>query len=203
VTWPRPTRPDWMTPDAWQRYPAELSMRECEVDDRVLVTTLLDPRVASPRELDDLYSLRWNIEVDWRTIKVTMDMDVLRCLSPDMIRKEIAVYLLAYNLVRWAVAAAAKLSEVLPRALSFTGAKRALLAFAEQLRRSSRHRLTSMFATVLGAIADMDIPDRPNRVEPRAKKRRPKPLPLLTEPRPIARQKILAQRAARRLNVAP
>jgi hypothetical protein len=203
VTWPRPTRPDWMTLDTWQRYPVELSMRECEVDGRVLVTTLLDPRVASPRELDNLYSLRWNIEVDWRTIKVTMDMDVLRCLSPGMIRKEIAVYLLAYNLVRWTVAAAAKLSEVLPRALSFTGAKRALLAFAEQLRRSSRHRLTSMFATVLGAIADMDIPDRPNRVEPRAKKRRPKPLPLLTEPRPIARQKILAQRAARRLNVAP
>ena len=147
--------------------------------------------------------MRWNIEVDWRTIKVTMDMDVLRCLPPDMVRKEIAVYLLAYNLVRWTVAAAAKLSEVLPRALSFTGAKRALLAFTEQLRLSSRHRLTSLFTTVLGAIAGMDIPDRPNRVEPRAKKRRPKPLPLLTEPRPIARQKILAQRAARRLNVAP
>ena len=55
-----------MTLDTWQRYPVELSMRECEVDGRVLVTTLLDARVASPRELDDLYSLRWNIEVDWR-----------------------------------------------------------------------------------------------------------------------------------------
>ena len=159
--------------------------------------------MASPRQLDDLYALRWNIEVDWRTIKVTMDMDVLRCLSPDMIRKEIAVYLLAYNLVRWTVATAAKLSDVIPRALSFTGAKRALLAFAEQLRHSSKQRLTFMFTTVLGVISYMQLPDRPDRVEPRAKKRRPKPLPLLTEPRHLAREKLIAQRAARMLNVAP
>jgi hypothetical protein len=146
-----------------------LPVRECEVDKRVLVTTLLDLRMASPRQLDDLYALRWNIEVDWRTIKVTMDMDVLRCLSPDMIRKEIALYLLAYNLVRWTVATAAKLSDVLPRALSFTGAKRALLAFAEQLRHSPKQCLTFMFTTVLGAISYMQLPDRPDRVEPRAK----------------------------------
>lgn len=203
VAWPRPKRPNWMSLETWQSYPAELPVRECEVDGRVLVTTLLDLRMASPRQLDDLYALRWNIEVDWRTIKVTMDMDVLRCLSPDMIRKEIAVYLLAYNLVRWTVATAAKLSDILPRALSFTGAKRALLAFAEQLRHSSKQRLTFMFTTVLGVISYMQLPDRPDRVEPRAKKRRPKPLPLLTEPRHLAREKLIAQRAARMLNVAP
>ena len=203
VAWPRPKRPNWMSLETWQSYPSELPVRECEVDGRVLVTTLLDLRMASPRQLDDLYALRWNIEVDWRTIKVTMDMDVLRCLSPDMIRKEIAVYLLAYNLVRWTVATAAKLSDVLPRALSFTGAKRALLAFAEQLRHSSKQRLTFMFTTVLGVISYMQLPDRPDRVEPRAKKRRPKPLPLLTEPRQLAREKLIAQRAARMLNVAP
>ncbi len=113
------------------------------------------------------------------------------------------MYLLAYNLVRWTVATAAKLSDVLPRALSFTGAKRALLAFAEQLRHSPKPRLTFMFTTVLGAISYMQLPDRPDRVEPRAKKRRPKPLPLLTEPRHLAREKLIGQRAARMLIVAP
>ena len=160
----------------------------------MLVTTLRDPRLATPRELNDLYSLRWNIEVDWRTIKVTMNMDVLRCLSPEMVRKEIAVHLLAYNLVRCAMAAAAKLTEVLPRVLSFTAAKRLLLDFAQQLRHASQQRLTFLITTILAAIARMELPNRPGRVEPRAKKRRPKPLPLLTERRSLAREKLLAQR---------
>jgi hypothetical protein len=203
VDWPRPPRPRWMCIEDYQRYPPALRIRECEVAGRMLITTLLNPRMASARELNNLYALRWNIEVDWRTIKVTMSMDVLRCLSPEMVRKEIAVHLLAYNLVRWAMATAAKLSEVLPRTLGFTGAKRALSAFADALRRSPKQRLSFMFATVLGAIASMKLPYRPQRVEPRAKKRRPKPLPLLTISRQLAREKILAQKMARGLIVAP
>ena len=84
AVWCRPQRPGWMSVEAYKRYPVEMVMRECEVDGRVLVTTLLDPAFVSPRELDDLYSLRWTIEVDWRTIKATMEMDVLRCCSPAM-----------------------------------------------------------------------------------------------------------------------
>jgi len=200
VTWPRPPRPAWMSIEAWQGYPSTLSIREFKVGERVMVTTLLEPRLASPRELDNLYALRWNIEVDWRTIKVTMEMDILRCLSPDMVKKEIAVYLLAYNLVRWAMVAAAKLSDVLPRVLGFTGAKRVLLAFAEALRRNPGRRLAFMFAATLAAIAAMKLPDRPGRVEPRTKKRRPKPLPLLTVPRKIARENIITMRHARGLS---
>ena len=195
VEWPRPPRPREMSVEDYQRYPPNLRIRECEVAGRVLVTTLLDPRMVSARELDALYALRWSIEVDWRTIKTTMSMDVLRCLSPKMVRKEIAIHLLAYNLVRWTVATAAKLSEVLPRALGFASAKRALLAFADERRRSSKRRLSFMFATILGAIAAMKLNHRPGRIEPRAKKRRPKPLPLLTVPRQQAREKILAERS--------
>lgn len=202
VAWPRPKRPEWMSVESYQQYPGGMVMRECEVDGRVLVTTVLDPAFVSSRELDDLYALRWTIEVDWRTIKATMEMHILRCCSPAMVRKEIAVYLLAYNLVRWAIATAAALAHVLPRVLGFTGAKRVLLAFAEQLRRYPGRRLTFLFSTVLGAIATLVLPDRPGRVEPRAKKRRPS-LPLLTEPRSAAREKELARRAARTLNVAP
>lgn len=194
VEWPKPKRPSWMNPQAYQNYPAKLRLREVEVDQRILVTSLLSPEAATPRELDTLYRLRWNIEVDWRTIKVTMHMDVLRCLSPEMIRKEISVHLLAYNLVRWAMASAAYLGEVIPRLLSFTGAKRVLMAFATQLRQCPGQRLSVMFATVLGAIASLRLPIRPDRVEPRAKKRRTKNLPLLTVPRRLARRQILENR---------
>jgi hypothetical protein len=203
VEWPLPQRPKWMSLDDYARCPMVLRVREVEVDGRILITTLLDPKAVTPRELDTLYALRWNIEVDWRTIKVTMAMDVLRCRSPEMIEKEIAVHLLAYNLVRWTMASAAWLGDVLPRCLSFTSAKRVLLAFGEQLRHCVGQRLSFMFATVLAAIADLKIPHRPGRFEPRAKKRRPKPLPLLTVPRHIAREKIREQRIARGLIVVP
>lgn len=200
VDWPKPQRPAWMSVERWERYPAALTIREFEVDGRTLVTTLLDREQVSPRELDALYALRWSIEVDWRTIKATLEMDVLRCLSPAMVRKEIAVYLLAYNLVRWTMATAAKLADLLPRALGFTGAKRILLAFVDELRHAGKRRLSFMFTTVLGAIAAMKLPVRPGRIEPRAKKRRPKPLPLLTVPRQTARENITAARHARGLS---
>ena len=112
-------------------------MREVKVNGRILVTTLLDPTIATAHALGVLYKMRWNIEVDFRTIKATLEMDVLRCKSQAMVEKEIAVYFLAYNLVRWAMAKAALLADILPRALSFTGAKRLLGAFADQLRRTS------------------------------------------------------------------
>ncbi len=194
VEWPKPQRPKWMSPLDYQRYPAKLRMREVEVDHRVLVTSLLNPSYVTPRELDTLYRLRWNIEVDWRTIKVTMHMDVLRCKSPDMVKKEISVHLLANNLVRWTMASAANLGEVMPRLLSFTGAKRVLMAFASELRLCQNQRLSVMFAIVLGSIASLKLPIRPDRVEPRAKKRRPKNLPLLTIPRRMARVRILEKR---------
>lgn len=203
VDWLRPQRPKWMSPDDYHHCPAVLRMREVEIDGRILVTTLLDPDTVVPRELDALYAMRWNIEVDWRTIKVTMAMDVLRCRSPEMIEKEISVHLLAYNLMRWAMATAARLGEILPRNLSFTGAKRVLLAFGEQLRHCGGQRLSFMFATVLATIAGLTIPHRPGRIEPRAKKRRPKPLPLLTVPRHVARKKIFDQRVACGLIVVP
>lgn len=194
VEWPRPPRPKSMSVEQYARYPASLSMREVEVDGRIVVTTLLDPHAVPAAALDSLYALRWNIEVDFRTLKATLQMDVLRCKSPAMVEKEIAVYLLAYNLVRWTLAAAATLAEVLPRTLSFVGARRLLEAFAEQLRHAPGKRLTLMAGIVLSNIATLTLPHRPDRIEPRAKKRRPKPLPLLTVPRDAAREEIRRKR---------
>jgi hypothetical protein len=117
-----------------------------------------------------------------------MGMDVLRCKSPDMVRKEIAVFLLTYNLVRWSMMRAAQLVKIAPRDLSFTGARRLLLAFASRMSPCFADKLSGLTATLLRKISECVLPKRPGRIEPRAKKRRPKPLPLLTIPRvPIHR----------------
>jgi hypothetical protein len=186
VQWPRPPKPKAMSAEDYARYPEFITMREVEVNGRILVTTLLEPTTASARALGALYKMRWNIEVDFRTIKATLEMDILRCKSQPMVDKEIAVYFLAYNLVRWAMAKAALLADVLPRVLSFTGAKRLLSAFADQLRRTSGDQVRTLIATVTTSIATLRLPNRPDRIEPRAKKRRPKNLPLLTMPRQVA-----------------
>ena len=199
VQWPRPPKLKTMSAEEYARYPEFITMREVEVDGRILVTTLLDPAAVPVQSLGALYKMRWNIEVDFRTIKATLEMDVLRCKSQPMVDKEIAVYFLAYNLVRWAMAKAALLADVLPRALSFAGAKRLLCAFADQLRRTSGEQVRIMIATVTTSIATLRLPNRPDRIEPRAKKRRPKNLPLLTVPRQVARDLIYAQRELNRV----
>jgi len=197
VQWPRPPKPKTMRAEDYAHYPEFITMREFEVDGRIMVTTLLDPGFATPRALYALYKMRWNIEVDFRAIKATLQMDVLRCKSQPMVEKEIAVCLLAYNLVRWAMAKAASHSDVLPRTLSFIGAKRLLTTFADQLRRTPDDQIHTLIATVLASIATLQLPHRPDRIEPRAKKRRPKNLPMLTVPRDVARELIRAQRLNR------
>lgn len=199
VQWPRPPKPRRMSAEKYAHYPAFITMREVEINGRILVTTLLDPTLVSPQAISALYRMRWNIEVDFRTIKTALEMDVLRCKSPPMVDKEISVYFLAYNLVRWAMAKAALLADVLPRSLSFTGAKRVLAAFTDQLRHTSNGQVHTMIATVTACIATLKLPQRPGRIEPRAKKRRPKKLPLLTMPRQEARDLIIGQRLLNRV----
>ena len=199
VQWPRPPKPKTTSAEDYARYPEFITMREVESNGRILVTTLLDPAYASAQALGTLYKMRWNIEVDFRTIKATLEMDMLRCKSQPMVDKEIAVYFLAYNLVRWAMAKAALLADVLPRMLSFAGAKRLLCTFADQLRRISTNQVHTLIETVTACIATLRLPHRPDRIEPRAKKRRPKNLPLLTVPRQVARDLIYAQRLLNRV----
>jgi hypothetical protein len=195
VQWKRPPRPDWMDEPIYATMPHELSVREVRVRGRVLVTTLLDPALVAPAELDWLYQQRWHIELDLRSIKIAIGMDVLRCKTPEMVRKEVAVHLLAYTLVRAVMAQAASLGGVLARALSFKAALQLLNAYQQQLRHSAGTRVFMMISHVLGAMAMLRVHVRPGRVEPRAVKRRPKPHRLLTEPRSVARAAIIAHRA--------
>jgi hypothetical protein len=194
VNWIRPQRPSWMDHDTYARMPERLNMRQTEVAGRILVTTLNDVRSIGPQEIDRLYCRRWQVEVDLRSIKAEMGMDILRAKTPAMFDKEIAVYILAYNLVRALMVRAAIGARVLARSLSFKGALQLLLAFQHQLRWAGRRSAKIMSAHLVGAISTLRLPIRPGRIEPHAIKRRPKNHPLLTVPRCLARAAILRSR---------
>lgn len=191
VTWVRPQRPTWMEEATYATMPETLVMRECRVGGRTLVTTLTDARAVHKQELVELYRQRWQVELDLRAIKTVMQMDILRCKTPAMVEKEIAVHLLAYNLVRAVMAQAADIANLLPRQLSFKAALQLLNAFEMNLRHGPHASLAQRRANLLAAIAQCRLPYRPNRVEPRAVKRRPSQYRLLTKPRFVLRERLL------------
>lgn len=199
VAWERPARPDWMDEATYQGLPAWVVVRQVRVPvgqpgfrTRVLVvaTTLLEQSQVPACELASLYRARWHAELDLRSLKVVLGMDVLRCLSPGMVGKEVWAHLLGYNLVRTVMAQAAQQHGLLPRQVSFTGALQVVTAFADTLRRAERGALPALHAALLAAVARHEVGDRPDRAEPRARKRRPKPYPLLTRPRAEARKQL-------------
>ncbi len=145
-------------------------------------------------EVAGLYFRRWNIKLDLRSIKVDMQMDVLRCMSPEMVKKEIWAHLLGYNAVRSLMADATQVHGKEPRHLSFKGAMQRMRAFEESIRVAVGPRRTELFEERLRSIASHRVGDRPGRFEPREVKRRPKPHRLMTVPRCEAR-KLLLQKA--------
>jgi hypothetical protein len=186
VCWPKPkTRPAWMTPQQYQAFPAELTVREVKINGRVLVTTMLDARQVSKGELSDLYACRWHVELDLRNIKTTLGMDVLRCQTPQMVEKELWVSLLAYNVIRLLMAQAARETGVHPRQLSFKHTVQMWTQWATRTVRTDPNR-----ATFFRLIAQCNVGNRPGRIEPRARKRRPKSYPWLKVPRAEARRRI-------------
>lgn len=137
------------------------------------------------------FSLRryygWQIELDLRSLKVTLGMDVLRCKSPAMVRKEVWAPLLAYNLIRAVMAQAADHLGACPREQSFKGAVQALTAFADRLLQADRATAQALLEWLLLTVGSHQVGDRPDRIEPRARKRRPKDYPNLRGPRHQAR----------------
>jgi hypothetical protein len=184
-----------MTGEKYRSYPKTLTMRQVTVDARdknnrakqfKVVTTILDQSIDG-KQIGDLYERRWDGEVDIRTIKSTMQMEILRCKTPDMVHKEIWTHLLAYNLLRTVMAVAAEENDTEPRKLSFKGAKQALTAFAPKIEAARPDRRARLIDAMLRTIAYHRVGDRPGRWEPRARKRRPKPGARLTQPRHIAK----------------
>jgi len=177
-------KPDWMTQAAYEQAPDTVTVRELRTGGKTLVTTLLCPKQTRKSALMSLYRCRWHVELDLRNIKTTLGMERLSCQSPAMAIKEIWVYLLAYNLIRLMMAQSALLADRLPRQLSFKHTVQLWIAWERHADSTAYdHQISGLFVL----IAQQRVGDRPGRIEPRAVKRRPKPYPLLTQPRTLAK----------------
>ena len=195
IVWQRPNKPHGMAGEQYRSYPKQLLMRQVTVDARdknnrvkqfKVVTTILDVSIDG-KQIGDLFERRWDGEVNIRSIKSTMQMDILRCKTPDMVHKEIWTHLLAYNLLRTVMAVAADENEIEPRKVSFKGAKQALTAFAPKIEAARPEDRATLIDAMLTTIAYHRVGDRPGRWEPRARKRRPKRGARLTQPRDTAK----------------
>jgi hypothetical protein len=184
IEWLKPKRkPVWMSQQAYNDLPEAMTIREFAVNGRIYVSTLLNAKSFHKQELAMLYKQRWKIELDFRSIKTNMGMEMLRCKTPSMVRKEIAIHLLAYNIIRGNLAQAASLHEKIPRQLSFRSAVQLIIQASKQMVSLIGNRLTSTLRKLLKAIASTAIGKQKRKSQPRAVKRRPKPFPLLTVPR--------------------
>jgi hypothetical protein len=195
VRWKKPTSIRSVDRRTYNSLPDSLTVREVRfrveqpgfrTRSVVVVTTLLDPEQASREELASLYRARWNNELDLRSIKVTLQMGLLRGQTPEMVRKEIWTHALAYNLIRTVMAQAAAGGGVPPREISFKATLQVLEAFRPLIdyraHRGASHR-AALYELLLRAIAAHRVGDRPDRFEPRMAKRGPRRFDCLTRPR--------------------
>jgi hypothetical protein len=199
VHWPKPVRPSWMAEASYAALPASLPVREVRVvvaqpgyrvRSFLIATTLVDPERYPAADVADLYHQRWHVELDVRVIKQTLQMDVLSCKSPDMVRKEVWMHWLGYNLVRKVLAEAAVAVQLRPRQLSFAGAVQTLNAFRWLLTVGADGGGERLGRVLLLAVATHRVGNRPGRVEPREVKRRQK-VKLMTRPRAQRRAELL------------
>ena len=190
IFWTRPQRPKWMSAEQYATLPDELTLREVRIrvaqkgfrtQTLVVVTTLLDAEQYPPQEIALLYRRRWQAELHLRSLKIVLQMDHLRCKKPERVRNEFYTHLLGYNLIRGVMAAAAFQSGKSPWEISFKGTLQTLSQFLPMLL--SRVSSEAWCTALLTAVATHIVGDRPDRFEPRLRKRRPKPYKHLREPR--------------------
>jgi len=197
VTWERPRRPKWMGEATYETIPETLTLRMtqfnivepgCRTKSITIVSTLVDAEQYSKEDIAELYGFRWNVEVDIRHIKQTLNLNHLRCKTPAMVRKEFWTTLLAYNPIRRIICAAATEHGKLPCRISFTRTCTTILAVWSHLSLDlySPKALKLLFKQ----IASLKTPHRPGRIEPRVLKRRRHRYPLMQEPRQKFKQRL-------------
>jgi hypothetical protein len=212
VTWQKPRqKPRTATRRLWRSLPAQFTLRLIRYPVSIrgfrsreifLVTTLLDPLEYPVAELAQLYLRRWRVELFFRDIKTTLQMEMLSCKSPKMIYREVLMHLIAYNLIRCLTVEAASVNDREWERISFKGSVDTLRQFSPLIAQaSSRKQQIRLINDLLSALANDPLPDRPHRVEPRCKKRRPKPFPLLNKPR--RQMKAILQNRNNRKNQQP
>jgi len=192
VEWQRPVRPEWMTQEEYETFPKTLTVREIRVyvnepgfrvESLVVVTTLLDDEEYTFEDIADLYNERWHVELDIRALKMSLQMDYLRCQTPFMIEKEIWSNVLSYNLIRKVAAQAAVRHRLHPRQISFEATRKAVESSWNVLSEAALPKQLLLGRFLLKELSKKRVGKRPGRTEPRAVKRRPKPHKLLTKPR--------------------
>jgi hypothetical protein len=186
--------PKWLDLETWINLPESMAVREIKVKVRNpgfrpqtiwVVTTLLDHRRYTEANLAELYLRRWRVELFLRDIKITMRMDVLRCQTPDLVEKELWMHVIAYNLIRALMVEAVAGHGVRAERISFKGTVTVVRQWAPLLAQPnlSSEQCSALSSKMLYYLAKNQVPDRPGRVEPRARKRRPKNYQLLNKPR--------------------
>lgn len=199
VTWVRPQRPSWMSPELYEQIPETMTLREVRfhvsvpgrrTETLVVVTSLIDPVAYPKKDIAELYGYRWNAELDIREIKQALGLDHLRCKSPDMVRRELWVTLLAYNLVRKLIATAAAVHGKQPRRLGFTLACQTVLSSWMLLATGVCRNERQLWRLALERIAANEVANRPGRIEPRVIKRRRHRYPLMQKSRERLRQEL-------------
>lgn len=200
VTWYKPKRcPTGLTHEEFVTLPATLSVREVyyyilipgfHTQQVSLITTLLDAKTYPALELVRLYGKRWHVELDLKHLKTTLGMDILRGKSPQLVRKEIYVFLLAYNLLRSLMWSSGITCGVPPLRLSLQGTRHHLAHFMTALLAADSTQCYQIYRTLLKIIAHKSVPARPGRSEPRVRKRRPKAYPLMTKSRRELREQL-------------
>jgi len=187
IDWQKPKKkPVCLSQDEYDALPKVIRVRECGVGGMVYLTTLIDPKLFPKKALAALYKQRWQVELDLRTIKTHMGMEMLRCKTPERVKKEMAVHLLAYNLSRTHLAQAARLYDEVPRLLSFKAAVQvfnyATMTLSMGVGKTFKNNLLAFFK----AMTSTPIGKQLRKKQPRAVKRRPKAYPLLMVPRQVA-----------------
>ncbi|MCP3889258.1 MAG: transposase [Desulfobulbaceae bacterium] len=188
VEWTKPrVRPKWMKQEEYDNYPQAFSIRETRSNGKILVTTFLSAKEVSKKEISTLFIQRWHVELDLRNIKTTLGMEKLSCMTPEMNVKEMWSYFLGYNLIRLLMCEAAEEADIVPRQISFKHTLQLWNSWSLWVRWADEIKQMNMLYVL---IAEQRVGDRPDRVEPRAVKRRPKPYPRLMKPREEARENV-------------
>ena len=202
IVWTKPPRPDWMDEATYNALPEQLVLRELRyevhrpgfrVSRITIATTLTDAALYTAEDIAELYGKRWHVELDIRALKQTLNAEHLRCKSPEMVRRELWTKLLAYNLIRTTVAAAAVLHRLEPRQISFTSACQYVLASWSLLSscRLSADDALAHALLLLKQIAACRVGHRPGRCEPRVLKRRRHHYQLMKKPRNVLKAELL------------
>ncbi len=178
-----PRKPVWMTAKAYAELPNKIIIREFVVKGIIYVTTLFNTKRYPKTELAKLYQQRWKVELDFRTIKTHMGMEMLRCQSAQMVDKEVATHLLAYNLIRANLSKAASLNNKQPRHISFMAAVQLMRHLSGLCLTMTTRALEKLLSPLLLAMSSTEIGRRKRPNQPRVIKRRPKAFPLMTKPR--------------------